>query len=217
MGAPEKRMMKFVIIALALAVASAVPEGTFVQENMLLENAEFASAHEKVTNMLQEDTQARRSACVKAADASINNVFRDVQNSQRLLNRMNNGRRCATRNQHLINRAKRTISTRTRQVHVATISAISVAPAFIGTSPSSPFVRVPASPSTALASGRVPSVVCTTRTGVSPLLVPTFVPLAITSRCRSATPSVCARPVAVLCSSLLLASSSLLSVPPPTA
>merc|ERR1711988_1712706 len=120
MGAPEKRMMKFVIIALALAVASAVPEGTFVQENMLLENAEFASAHEKVTNMLQEDTQARRSACVKAADASINNVFRDVQNSQRLLNRMNNGRRCATRNQHLINRAKRTISTRTRQVHVAT-------------------------------------------------------------------------------------------------
>merc|ERR1711988_322061 len=120
MGAPEKRMMKFVIIALALAVASAVPEETFVQENMLLENAEFASAHEKVTNMLQEDTQARRSACVKAADASINNVFRDVQNSQRLLNRMNNGRRCATRNQHLINRAKRTISTRTRQVHVAT-------------------------------------------------------------------------------------------------
>merc|ERR1711998_674762 len=120
MGAPEKRMMKFVIIALALAVASAVPEETFVQENMLLENAEFASAHEKVTNMLQEDTQARRSACVKAADASINNVFRDVQNAQRLLNRMNNGRRCATRNQHLINRAKRTISTRTRQVHTAT-------------------------------------------------------------------------------------------------
>merc|ERR1712185_266074 len=120
MGAPEKRMMKFVIIALALAVASAVPEETFVQENMLLENAEFASAHEKVTNMLQEDTQARRSACVKAADASINNVFRDVQNAQRLLNRMNNGRHCATRNQHLINRAKRTISTRTRQVHVAT-------------------------------------------------------------------------------------------------
>merc|ERR1711988_1704580 len=120
MGPQRKRMMKFVIIALALAVASAVPEGTFVQESMLLENAEYASAHEKVSNMLQEDTEARRSACVEAADASINNVFRDVQNSQRLLNRMNNGRRCATRNQHLINRAKRTISTRTRQVHVAT-------------------------------------------------------------------------------------------------
>merc|ERR1711988_875727 len=120
MGPQRKRMMKFVIIALALAVASAVPEETFVQESMLLENAEYASAHEKVSNMLQEDTEARRSACEKAADASINNVFRDVKNSQPLLNRMNNGRRCATRNQHLINRAKRTISTRTRQVHVAT-------------------------------------------------------------------------------------------------
>merc|ERR1711998_586824 len=37
-----------------------------------------------------------------------------------MLNRMNNGRHCATRNQHLINRAKRTISIRTRQVHAST-------------------------------------------------------------------------------------------------
>merc|ERR1711959_338771 len=84
---------------------------------MLSESAEFASAHEKVTNMLREDTEARRSACVKAADASINNVFRDVKNAQRMLNRLDNGRRCATRNQHLINRAHRTIRLRTRQVH----------------------------------------------------------------------------------------------------
>merc|ERR1712022_2648 len=78
------------------------------------------AAKDKVANMLQEDTEAKRSACVKAADASINGVFRDVKNAQRMLNRLNNGRHCATRNQHLINRAKRTISIRTRQVHAAT-------------------------------------------------------------------------------------------------
>jgi len=70
--------------------------------------------------MLQEDTMARRSACVKAADASINNVFRDVKNAQGMLNRLANGRSCASRNQHLINRAHRTIRLRTRQVHSAT-------------------------------------------------------------------------------------------------
>merc|ERR1711959_170952 len=77
----------------------------------------FMSAQDKVESMLREDTEARRSACVKAADASINNVFRDVKNAQRMLNRLDNGRRCATRNQHLINRAHRTIRLRTRQVH----------------------------------------------------------------------------------------------------
>jgi len=117
-------MMKFVIIALVLAVASAqkasIPEETFVQESsMMSENAEFASAHEKVSNMLQVNTEARRSACVKAADASINNVFRDVQNSQKMLNRLDNGRNCATRNQHLINRANNNIRNRQRQVHTA--------------------------------------------------------------------------------------------------
>merc|ERR1719182_287184 len=117
-------MMKFVIIALVLAVASAqkasIPEETFVQESsMMSENAEFASSHEKVSNMLQVNTEARRSACVKAADASINNVFRDVQNSQKMLNRLDNGRNCATRNQHLINRANNNIRNRQRQVHTA--------------------------------------------------------------------------------------------------
>merc|ERR1719182_457321 len=117
-------MMKFVIIALVLAVASAqkasIPEETFVQESsMMSENAEFASAHEKVSNMLQVNTEARRSACVKAADASINNVFRDVQNSQKMLNRLDNGRNCATRNQHLINRANNNIRNHQRQLNTA--------------------------------------------------------------------------------------------------
>merc|ERR1711881_37730 len=116
----RKTMMKsFVIIALALVVVQAVPEEMFVQEGSMMEagSASFMSAQDKVESMLQEDTEARRSACVKAADASINNVFRDVQNAQRMLNRLDNGRRCAHRNQHLINRAHRTIRLRTRQVH----------------------------------------------------------------------------------------------------
>merc|ERR1712159_819569 len=114
----ETMMKSFVIIALALAVVQAVPEEIFVQEGSVVEagSETFMSAQDKVGSMLQVDTEARRSACVKAADASINNVFRDVKNAQRMLNRLNNGRHCATRNQHLINRAKRTISLRSRQV-----------------------------------------------------------------------------------------------------
>merc|ERR1712159_299068 len=91
-----------------------VPETSMDQS---AESTEFLYARDRVEEMLQEDTMAGRSACVKAADASINNVFRDVKNSQRMLNRLDNGRRCATRNQHLINRAHRTIRLRTRQVH----------------------------------------------------------------------------------------------------
>merc|ERR1712196_87411 len=90
---------------------SGVPETTMVDSA-----SPFEAATAKVSTMLEVDTMARRSACVKAADASINNVFRDVKNAQRMLNRLNNGRHCATRNQHLINRAKRTISLRSRQV-----------------------------------------------------------------------------------------------------
>jgi len=90
---------------------SGVPETTMVDSA-----SPFEAATSKVSTMLEVDTMARRSACVKAADASINNVFRDVKNAQRMLNRLNNGRHCATRNQHLINRAKRTISLRSRQV-----------------------------------------------------------------------------------------------------
>merc|ERR1711906_30873 len=39
--------------------------------------------------------------------------------AQRSLNRLDNGRRCASRNQHLINRAKHTIRLRQRQLNTA--------------------------------------------------------------------------------------------------
>merc|ERR1711959_840563 len=93
-----------------------VPETTLEASSS---QSPFDAATSKVSTMLQVDSMARRSACVKAADASINNVFTDVKNSQRMLNKLPNGRHCATRNQHLINRAKRTIRTRTNQVRSA--------------------------------------------------------------------------------------------------
>merc|ERR1719230_1865633 len=96
-------MKSFAILALTIAIVNAtVPEETFVLEGSMMATSE-----------------AGRSACVKAADASINGVFRDVKNAQRMLNRLDNGRNCATRNQHLINRAKRTITTRQHQVRAA--------------------------------------------------------------------------------------------------
>merc|ERR1712093_133655 len=115
----EETMMKsLLLIALVAALAQAsVPEETFVQEGSEMDS--FAMATDRVESQLEEDSMARRSACVKAADASINNVFTDVKNSQRMLNKLPNGRHCATRNQHLINRAKRTIRTRTNQVRSA--------------------------------------------------------------------------------------------------
>merc|ERR1712093_459172 len=115
----EETMMKsLLLIALVAALAQAsVPEETFVQEGSEMDS--FAMATDRVESQLEEDSMARRSACVKAADASINNVFTDVKNSQRMLNRLDNGRHCATRNQHLINRAKRTISLRSRQVRTS--------------------------------------------------------------------------------------------------
>merc|ERR1711896_52514 len=113
----ETMMKSFAILALTIAIVTAtVPEETFVQEGSMMTTFDEASARIEA----QASTEAGRSACVKAADASINGVFRDVKNAQRMLNRLNNGRHCATRNQHLINRAKRTISTRTRQVHHST-------------------------------------------------------------------------------------------------
>merc|ERR1711934_947377 len=115
----EETMMKsLLLIALVAALAQAsMPEETFVQEGSEMES--FAMATDRVESQLEEDTQARRSACVKAADASINNVFTDVKNSQRMLNRLDNGRNCATRNQHLINRAQHTIRLRQRQLNTA--------------------------------------------------------------------------------------------------
>merc|ERR1711868_132675 len=122
MGAITKTMFmkSLILFAIVAAAAASVQEDSFLEEGSAAESTEFLNARDRVEEMLQEDTMAGRSACVKAADASINNVFTDVKNAQRMLNRLPNGRHCATRNQHLINRAKRTISTRTRQVHAST-------------------------------------------------------------------------------------------------
>merc|ERR1719504_409388 len=95
-------MKSLIFVALVAAAAQAsVQETEFVQEGS------------------EMDSRARRSACVKAADASINNVFKEVQNAQRSLNRLDNGRRCASRNQHLINRAQHTIRLRQHQLNTA--------------------------------------------------------------------------------------------------
>merc|ERR1711939_209138 len=118
----HQTMLKSLIFIALVAVAQAsVPEETFVQEGseLNMDSTDFTAASDRVASMLEEDTQARRSACVKAADASINNVFTDVKNAQRMLNRLDNGRRCASRNQHLINRAQRTIRLRQRQLNTA--------------------------------------------------------------------------------------------------
>jgi len=117
----EETMMKsLIVIALVAAVAQAsVVETEFVQEGSAPSDDNFSAAQSRVESMLEMDTRARRSACVKAADASINNVFKEVQNAQRSLNRLNNGRSCASRNQHLINRAQRTIRLRQRQLNTA--------------------------------------------------------------------------------------------------
>merc|ERR1711927_127973 len=113
-------MKSLIVIALVAAVAQAsVVETEFVQEGSAPSDDNFSAAQSRVESMLEMDTRARRSACVKAADASINNVFKEVQNAQRSLNRLNNGRSCASRNQHLINRAQRTIRLRQRQLNTA--------------------------------------------------------------------------------------------------
>merc|ERR1712100_422579 len=104
----ETMMKSLIVIALVAAVAQAsVVETEFVQEGSAPSDDNFSAAQSRVESMLEMDTRARRSACVKASDASINNVFKEVQNAQRSLNRLNNGRSCASRNQHLINRAQR--------------------------------------------------------------------------------------------------------------
>merc|ERR1712094_101888 len=116
----ETMMKSLIVIALVAAVAQAsVVETEFAQEGSAPSDDNFSAAQSRVESMLEMDTRARRSACVKAADASINNVFKEVQNAQRSLNRLNNGRSCASRNQHLINRAQRTIRLRQRQLNTA--------------------------------------------------------------------------------------------------
>merc|ERR1711998_165972 len=109
----DKTMMKIVLLFALAAAVFAASEGSAPTDPT------YDMARTHVESMLEMDTTARRSACVKAADASINGVFRDVKNAQRVLNRIDNGRACATRNQPLINRAKRTIKTRQAQVRAA--------------------------------------------------------------------------------------------------
>merc|ERR1712216_1119997 len=111
-------MKSLIFVALVAAAAQAsVQETEFVQEGSEMDS--FSAAQSRVESMLEMDTRARRSACVKAADASIINVFKEVQNAQRSLTRLDNGRRCASRNQHLINRAQHTIRLRQRQLNTA--------------------------------------------------------------------------------------------------
>merc|ERR1712167_223168 len=110
-------MKSLIFVALVAAAQASVQETEFVQEGSEMDS--FSAAQSRVESMLEMDTRARRSACVKAADASINNVFKEVQNAQRSLNRLDNGRRCASRNQHLINHAQHTIRLRQRQLNTA--------------------------------------------------------------------------------------------------
>merc|ERR1711981_749846 len=77
-----KRMLfkSLIFIALAAAaLAQTAPEETFVEET-------FNAAFTHVENFMQEETKARKSVCVKAADASINNVYTEVKTSQKFLN-----------------------------------------------------------------------------------------------------------------------------------
>merc|ERR1711959_578853 len=113
----KKRMLKSLIflalVATVFAYGSEAPEETFVAE------ASFAAATDSVGSQLEVDSEAARGACVKAADASIQNVYTDVKNSQRMLNDLPDGRTCAKRNQHLIAKARRWIKTTESRLRTA--------------------------------------------------------------------------------------------------
>merc|ERR1712225_93910 len=118
--------MKIVLLFVIAAAAYAAQEGSmpeeFFEEQMHLDGT-YAEASDRATELLAEnehlDTAAKRNACQKAADASISNVFREVQEAQKMLNRMNNGRSCATKNQNLINNAQNLVNRRNREVRTA--------------------------------------------------------------------------------------------------
>merc|ERR1712093_450024 len=113
MGAPYIRgttiEMKIVLLLAIVAAAFAAKDGSMpeelFEEQMHLDGT-YAEASDRATELLAEnehlDTAAKRNACQKAADASISNVFREVQEAQKMLNRLNNGRSCATKNQKTI-------------------------------------------------------------------------------------------------------------------
>merc|ERR1712225_181739 len=118
--------MKIVLLFVIAAAAYAAQEGSmpeeFFEEQMHLDGT-YAEASDRATELLAEnehlDTAAKRNACQKAADASISNVFREVQEAQKMLNRLNNGRSCATKNQNLINNAQNLVNRRNREVRTA--------------------------------------------------------------------------------------------------
>merc|ERR1712188_26584 len=87
----ETMMKSLIVIALVAAVAQAsVVETEFAQEGTAPSDDNFSAAQSRVESMLEMDTRARRSACVKAADASINNVFKEAQHAIRLRQRQLN-------------------------------------------------------------------------------------------------------------------------------
>merc|ERR1711959_497231 len=108
MGAPYIRgttiEMKIVLLLAIVAAAFAAKDGSMpeelFEEQMHLDGT-YAEASDRATELLAEnehlDTAAKRNACQKAADASIANVFREVQEAQKMLNRLNNGRSCEVR------------------------------------------------------------------------------------------------------------------------
>jgi|ERR1711881_34245 len=130
MGAPYIRgttiEMKIVLLLAIVAAAFAAKDGSMpeelFEEQMHLDGT-YAEASDRATELLAEnehlDTAAKRNACQKAADASISNVFREVQEAQKMLNRLNNGRSCATKNQNLINNAQNLVNRRNREVRTA--------------------------------------------------------------------------------------------------
>merc|ERR1712093_572695 len=97
MGAPYIRgttiEMKIVLLLAIVAAAFAAKDGSMpeelFEEQMHLDGT-YAEASDRATELLAEnehlDTAAKRNACQKAADASISNVFREVQEAQKMLN-----------------------------------------------------------------------------------------------------------------------------------
>merc|ERR1712093_259220 len=127
MGAPYIRgttiEMKIVLLLAIVAAAFAAKDGSMPEElfeQQMQYDGAYAEASDRATELLAEnehlDTAAKRNACQKAADASISNVFREVQEAQKMLNRLDNGRNCATKNQHLINNAQNLVNRRNREV-----------------------------------------------------------------------------------------------------
>merc|ERR1712225_51795 len=119
--------MKIVLLFVIAAAAYAAQEGSMPEEffvEKMNTDGTFAEASDRADSLVAEnehlDEEAKRNACVKAADASINNVFREVQEAQKMLNRLGNGRNCATKNQHLINNAQNLVNRRNRRSRTRT-------------------------------------------------------------------------------------------------